>query len=334
MGSEWQPIRDITFRGNYTRSIRAPSITNLFNPTSGIFTTADDPCDTRFIAGGPNPSQRAANCAAAGIGPGFQSNIVGATARGTLSGNTNLTNERADSYTFGAVIRPRFIPGLTISADWISIKLKNAIVELDATQVMQACYDSGGYPNTFCQQFTRDAEHQVTFIKTGYYNAASYEFRGIVAQADYTVSTPFLGADSKINIGLNYQYVDKLQQEVGLGSLTTLRGSIGYSKNKGTATVTYINDAFAWQWQAQYYGPAQIDPDAAPNTYNYPSVGAVTFFNTTVAFNVNKTFKMQLIVDNVFDKKPPFPAPGGGGTITYFDGILGRYFKMGASVRF
>ena len=44
--------------------------------------------------------------------------------------------------------------------------------------------------------------------------------------------------------------------------------------------------------------------------------------------------KLQFIVDNVFDKAPPFPRPAEGGTVTYFKGLLGRYFKVSASASF
>src|SRR3546814_16384562 len=71
----------------------------LFNPSSQIFTTADDPCDARFLNGGPDPTTRQANCAAAGLKSDFESHIVDATARGTLSGNPDLHNEKAKALT-------------------------------------------------------------------------------------------------------------------------------------------------------------------------------------------------------------------------------------------
>jgi hypothetical protein len=40
------------------------------------------------------------------------------------------------------------------------------------------------------------------------------------------------------------------------------------------------------------------------------------------------------VVDNIFDTKNPFPTIANGGTVTYFDGIRGRYFRFGAGVRF
>src|SRR3546814_6833593 len=91
-------------RVNYTRSVRAPAVTELFNPSSQIFTTADDPCDARFLNGGPDPTTRQANCAAAGLKSDFESHIVDATARGTLSGNPDLHNEKAKALTFGVIL--------------------------------------------------------------------------------------------------------------------------------------------------------------------------------------------------------------------------------------
>jgi outer membrane receptor protein involved in Fe transport len=44
--------------------------------------------------------------------------------------------------------------------------------------------------------------------------------------------------------------------------------------------------------------------------------------------------KLQLVVDNVFDKQPPEPFPAvptgalSGGFATYFSGFLGRYFVL------
>jgi len=79
----YQPIDDLTLRGNITRSLRAPSLIELFSPVLTTFDFADDPCDARFIQNGPN---RPTNCASVGIGPGFNSNVVGATAQGTSGG--------------------------------------------------------------------------------------------------------------------------------------------------------------------------------------------------------------------------------------------------------
>jgi outer membrane receptor protein involved in Fe transport len=333
-GATWQPIRDITFRGNFTRSVRAPAVTELFNPTSAIFTTADDPCDSRFLNSGPNPATRQANCAADGLPADFQSNIVDFTTRGTLQGNTALENEKADSWTVGAILRPRFLPGLTLSVDWVDIELEGAIQSLNAEQTLQACYDDPGFPTAICDQFTRDANGQITFIQTGFANAASRSFAGLVSELQWRIDTPFLGAESAVNLGVNYIYYDQLEFRVGQGDLTTLRDSIGYSPHQFTANVTYYNGPFRGQVQVQYFGPTQVDPDANPGTYDFPDVEDIAYVNTSLSYDVSEQFQVRFIVDNILDTGTPFPTPGGGGRVTYFDGIMGRYFKVGARVRF
>ena len=46
---------------------------------------------------------------------------------------------------------PRFIPNLRISADYLDIRLRNAISSLSASQVVASCYDSPDFPNNqFC----------------------------------------------------------------------------------------------------------------------------------------------------------------------------------------
>ena len=187
-----------------------------------------------------------------------------------------------------------------------------------------------------CDQFNRDANGQITFIQTGFANAASRDFQGLIAELAWRVPTPFLGSGSRIDLGVNYLYNDQLEFRVGQGDLTTLRGSIGYSKHQFTANARYQHDDFSWLIQAQYLGAAVYNPDEPAANRDIPGVGSVVFFNTTLSFNVAERFDLRFIIDNVFDTDPPFPAPGGGGgaAVTYFDGVLGRYFKVSARVRF
>jgi len=333
-GGRWQPTEDLTFRGNFTRSIRAPAVTELFNPTSSIFTTADDPCDARFIGSGPNPTVRQANCAAAGLPANFTSNIVDFTTEGSLSGNTDLMNEKADSWTIGAVLTPRFMPGFSLSVDWVDISLKNAILSVDAEQTLEACYDSPTFPSSACGQIDRDAEGQVEFIRTGYLNAASYDYQGLIAELLYRFDTPFLGASSSMTLRASYQYIDKLEQRVGEGDLATQRGGIGYSKHQLTGSMLYSNGPIDFFLQGQYIGPAVMDPDAAPSTYDYYNIDSTVIFDASISAKVTDNVRLRFIVDNVFNSKAPFPVPANGGVVTYFDEIMGRYFKVGATVGF
>ena len=333
-GGRWKPVPDLAIRGNFTRSIRSPAITELFNPTSPQFVTADDPCDARFINSGPNPAQRQANCRADGLPTDFTSNIVDFTTDSSLSGNTNLDNEQADSWTIGAVLTPQFARGLTLSVDWVDISLSGAIESVDAEQTLEACYDATDFPNSACAQIDRDAEGQVEFIRTGFLNAASFDYQGLIADLNWRVATPFLGSDSSVGLRGSYQYIDKLEQRVGTGDLSTDRGSIGFSKHQGTFGLTYAKDDFGAFTQVQYIGEAVVDADAEPTAFEFFERDDVVFVDVGVSFKVEKKMIFRFIVENVFDKSAPFPTPAEGGVVTYFDGLLGRYFKAAATIDF
>ena len=63
-------------------------------------------------------------------------------------------------------------------------------------------------------------------------------------------------------------------------------------------------------------------------------------FNSTVSYRATKDFTVRLIVDNVFDKEPPFPGLAGvqanftNATSLYFAGVIGRTYLLSANLRF
>src|SRR5207237_4557623 len=158
-------------------AIRAPAITEIFNPSSSLFTFATDPCETGNLGNGPDPATRQANCAAAGVPANFNALSDQRSFRGALAGNVDLQNERSNAWSVGVVLTPRFIPNLRLSADYLDIKLRDAISNLSASQVVASCYDSPDFPNNqFCDRVTRDAAHQINFIETTFFNASPLRY--------------------------------------------------------------------------------------------------------------------------------------------------------------
>ncbi len=347
-GVHFSPIEDITFRGNKTKSIRAPSITELFLPTAQIGSFAQDPCDHNFVKTGTAPATRLANCIAAGITDpsSFNSTVVNATAQGFTGGNPNLVSETAFSKTFGVVLRPRWIPKLSLTVDYIDIFLKSAIETLSLTANMDACYDSTDFPNApACSTFTRNANHQVTSFHVGYVNAGLLEFTGIQAALDYTWELPL--ALGSLETRAAYLDTQRLQSQVGAASSNSLAGELnqgttsgGGSKRKGNVDLLYSNQGFYWDWQGIFVGGANFDNSLLPTSQDIFGVGNWWLINSTIGLQVNKQFKAQLIVDNVFNKQPPFPALAGTGgnfvsaTSTYFSGILGRTLQVSVDYKF
>jgi iron complex outermembrane receptor protein len=338
----WSPIEDVQFRGNKTKSIRAPSITELFLPSASSFQFANDPCDHNYVDQGPVPATRAANCATsiAGYNPQtFTSNVVNATVVGSTSGNQNLRSEVAFSKTFGVVLRPRFAPKLNISVDYIDIALKDAIQSLTLLNNLDACYDSSNFPNNpSCTAFTRNAAGQVTDFHAGYVNAGLLEFTGIQAAIDYSFELPWsLGS---MQTSAHYLDSQRLKSQVATAAPLDISGQIGYSKNKGTIDLLYANKGFSWDWQGIFIGSAQFDNQNTAVSQDILGVGSWWLINSTLGMKFTPSLQARFIVDNVFNKQPPFPALAGtvgnfaNATSVYFQGVLGRSLQLSVDYKF
>jgi iron complex outermembrane recepter protein len=343
-GLRWEPVSAVQFRGNYTRSIRAPSVTEAFLPTAQAFNTAQDPCDQSLINGGPDPAVRRANCAKAGIVQPFTSNILNFTEPITVSGDPSLQNEIADSRTFGVVLRP--LPKMTLSIDYISIDIENAITDLSATNVLDACYDNPTYPNADCDKVSRTPSGpnagQITLVQTGYANEGFENFNGITLQWDYAFDLPRgLGG---FDIAVNDFFENHLSQAVGVEDVTVLPGSIGNSRHRGNIDFTWTRNQLYALWQTRYVSRAVYDNALPANNSFFNGVGTWFVNNLTVGVTPIDSLKIQLVVDNIFDKQAPYPFPAvppnsefaglNTGLPTYYEGLLGRYFILSANYKF
>ena len=162
IGAIWSPVRDIRIRGGYARSVRAPNLGNLFATQSETFANGlADPCSQANILQGPNRVQR---CAEAGIPTTLVvdgitvpwNNTPAAGVSGFNRGNPDLEPERGTSWTIGAVIQPRWIPGLSISLDYYNIEIRQAIAGLTGQAIINRCYeDPVSLNNPFCDAVFR-----------------------------------------------------------------------------------------------------------------------------------------------------------------------------------
>lgn len=332
-GLKYKPIQDIEFRGNVTESIRAPSITELFTPESTLFVFANDPCDERYIGQGNVPATRAANCAADGIVQPFQSFIVNASQEATLSGNPNLDSELAESFTYGVIITPRFLEGFVMSVDWFDIEITNAIENLAAVDILNACYDSSAFPaEPACDLFTRDAAGQISSMSTGFVNVGLVEFKALQSTMSYATA---LGRFGDLDLSLNYLYTDEQLETPGSGNTVRLDGQIGRSKNRVTTSATWSIGDWTWFNQLRWLDSAVFNNADDVDTRNVPGVSSWTVWDTSVVYQLNDIVELQLNIDNVLDKDAPYAAVASDDALyTYFAGILGRYTTFTARARF
>ncbi|WP_321490381.1 TonB-dependent receptor domain-containing protein [uncultured Hyphomonas sp.] len=320
VGGRFSPIADLSFRGNYTESVRAPSIGELFGPTLNTFTLANDPCDYRFVAQGS--AARAANCAAdiAGYDPNtFTSGIVSAGVLGSSGGNQNLQNEMAEAFTIGAIYEPSSVPGLLLTIDYINIEVQDAITVLELDQVLNACYDSDG-SSPACASFTRDAAGEISGYTIGQTNAETFMFESMDYRVGYNFEVAELLRRSSDWGGMNldfrlHQVLEKETSVTGENPIPEV-GSFTSPEYSATFDATWQRDNWRVFWRTLWQPEATIDLTGT-RTYEDASgkiidkAGAYFMNNASVSYTFDEPFSggpqsamLQLSVNNVFDSEP------------------------------
>jgi outer membrane receptor protein involved in Fe transport len=153
-GGEWAPVKDIRFRGNFGKAVRAPNLAETaFAQVPNFAPTFIDPCSQTGLSNGG--ASRTTNCQA-DLGALLPTVRNVAYSLPVINGsNPLLVPETSYSLTLGGVLQPRFIPGFSLSVDYYNIKVKSVIVALTAQQITNLCYDQPSLSNVYCGLFTR-----------------------------------------------------------------------------------------------------------------------------------------------------------------------------------
>ncbi len=353
----YSPISDITIRGTYSQSVRAPNISELFAGASTGFDFVVDPCGPERLAEGT--STRVANCTAALAALGIDINAKDGAGNylfdpandttspqnssipGTVGGNANLKAETAKTWTAGLVLRPSFLPGFTASADWYNINLTKAINYAQLQKVVDLCYDGATLDNQFCDLIGRSSTNGYVNDWTVLpLNVASYKTAGL----DLTVVYSFT---PKADIGtftlrLVGNYLDKLsivpdvgaeaENQVGNGPNGTVlvypapkySGNLDLTWTRNAVTINYgIN----WWDKTRRASAAQAkaNPDYFPSEYMWYK--EKWEHNLYMAVDVADNFTIYGGVDNVLDTKPDV------GAVAYPVDATGRSFYMGVKAK-
>ena len=338
----WAPIPDVRFRGAYAQAIRAPNIAELFDPQQGATFRPNDPCSQsnidRLIADGdPAAQNRLNNCRADGIPAGYEDPLT-ARFSGTSGGNPNLREETATTITAGAVIQPRFIPGLTLSADYYSIKIEDAIQAVTSQDIVDSCYDLPTFPNDFCGLFTRNRTPGsptflgLNFLQQTQINFAKLETRGVDFQANYGFD---VGKNNfNINIGGNWtERLNRFFDPVDTAFINPGLGELGAPEWSGFGSVTWNRGDFTLNYGVQY-----IDSTAVASVIQIerletefgPAGLAPEYWLHNVAFNLDATDQISFYggINNLTDEEPylsssAYPVSGIGRTV--FVGVNARF---------
>jgi outer membrane receptor protein involved in Fe transport len=358
-GIDYAPVADIRFRANYSRAVRAPNVSETGFPlVPNFFNNFTDPCNPAVIGTGV----RAANCLA-DIGAANLAtftNIVQSLP--IVSGsNPNLDVEKSDSYTYGVVLQPRWVPGLSLSVDYYDINVKGVIATVTPQQIVNQCYDSPTLNNIFCGQFTRFAgpgtgplgENPGRVLGNSLINAplnfANRTRRGL--DVNFSYRKDFGPVEFNTNLIYTHNFeISNFQDPTNPNFETRILGQLGDPKDEFRWDFDIGIDAVTFGYRLRYIGPMffngyntlfplnglpATDVDAFPDT-KFPSV---MYHDVRIDFNLSKDSngnesRFYFGVDNVLDKGVPRGATTATGAGSAIYSFRGRNLYAGFRARF
>ncbi|HVJ54615.1 MAG TPA: TonB-dependent receptor, partial [Aliidongia sp.] len=352
-GLDWAVTDDFRFRGSNSTGFRAPQVKELFGGDFLNEPSGSDPCDTK--GGTKTPS---AQCVADLTKAGLNANQIAnfsdklnqiSTIQG---GNPGLKPEHSQEWTLGGVFTPRWVPGLSVTVDYYTVLIRNAIAL--ANDPLNACETPGSSPSGLadpCAGVIRNPGNGV-----------------LISVADPLINFGAENTDG-IDIGLSYAFNSDKIGLPGLGGRFAIDGQATYllsdnqitggvvTQNAGTYDLN--NDTAEPRWKAQlsgtfakdnwsltmterYYGG--VKPDQAsqssegctePTEFGCHAPGQ---FYTDVSGSYDyKNMHVSIGVDNLLDKEPPFIAGGVSVSQTITGGgydPIGRFIWTKVQIKF
>jgi outer membrane receptor protein involved in Fe transport len=317
----------VRLRGTWSVDIRAPLISDLFSPGNiGIGTV-------QYPTGATSYQVETAN-----------------------GGNPDLKPEKAVTTSFGVVLTPSFIDGLSASLDWYSIDIHGGIYTTGDQTIINRCLQG---ETIYCQylkfsptQYNGTKPYLIEEIPA---NAAELKTSGLDFQANYimelyqgTLSWAFLG-----------NYTDELTQ-TAIGITYDDAGSLGgplayaYSsmpKFRGTLAATYRQGRWSGTIQGRFLGAAVLTNgvESLPsnvvraalsptgvltqgvgngNLIDDNDINPVGYLDLRLSYQLSGNMNLYSAIDNVTN----VPRPEDGNDAVY--DVLGRQWRVGLRINY
>lgn len=331
-GIEWGPVPDLRFRAQYQKAIRAPNVGELFGGQAQGFPPAIDPCSGRSSASSRTEAVRAL-CIATGVPAAlvFQNSVQPNSQIESLAGgNPNLSEERSKTLTVGAVFRPSFLRGLSVTVDYFDIKVDDYIAALGGgTQgILNICYYSIQDRNSeYCKAINRDpntgqigGDFLVTALNA---NIARLKTSGIDMQVDYqtNVGAGLLSEDASVNLNFlgtwtrraDFTAVADLPDEVSecTGAFGTNCDAVfgdPVPKFRFTVRASLIDGPLTASLRYRHIGKVTneriINGISDPASITVDSLKTKGYADLTFAYAATDNIDLTLGVRNMFDTKP------------------------------
>jgi outer membrane receptor protein involved in Fe transport len=361
-GLEWAPVSDVRFRASYQRAVRAANIVELFTAQGlNLFDAPGDPCGA--AARDPNASD--AECIATGVPAG----LVGSPSLDSPAaqyyfmqrGTQDLIPETSDTYSYGVVFQPRWVPGLSVTVDYFDISIEDVISTFGANNTWTACY--GNNDPAACSRIHRTpATGQLWTNGSGFVEDFNANL-GELSTSGYDINLNYTG----LEIGRFGSLAFNLTGTYLMDLVTLPAPGIDLHPNPNTERETYDCVGFYStvcgtpkpQWRHRFRTSWQTpwDVDLSATWRHYSGVtglagpnseipdnqldhelAAQDYFDLAANWAITEKASVSLGVNNVMDDNPSISGAvgttGNGNTFPQTYDALGRYVFVRATVDF
>jgi len=337
-GFKFTPIKELAFRGTFSKGFRAPGFPENGQSESGGFVNITP--STSFPAYFCAPTYHSA----AYCQQYSQLNVS--------TGNPGIQPEHSKSYTFGVIFNP--LQQFNLAVDYYYIQKTNLISVPNYSLPLNAYLNGQPIPAGYTvvgdvpdPAFPNSLPRPVT-VEGAYVNANSLATDGV----DLEVGSKWdLGAYGHLKSELSVTKIfswkidfpgQPSQQYVGTESPYNLSSGAGTPRYKGSWSNTYAFGPNTFSLDIYYVSgiiAEGIDLGLVPCIYApFCRVASFTYGTITDSFKVNDHLTVSGAIENVLDRLPPLNAANYAGVNynpTYDQaGIVGRYFKLGAAYKF
>ena len=305
VGFEFRPIDTLLLRANYGTAFRAPDMYSLFQGASGFFTADTDYYRCRLLGFTPATF---ANCPY-----GAPNSPVEFS--GTQSGNINLKDVTAKTFTYGFVYSP--IDKMNIQVDYQRANIQNEVQTLNIDTLLQREADcligktSGGVAvdinSPSCQQYisevhrtapTAPIPNALTSVSVFPLNIANEFEDGIQASGSYRFDAGRIGSFT-----LNASYYVELkhtEQDLPGDPIVDVYHNPSFTpfKDNFTASVTWNFGNWSTTLLGLRYG-------SIPNFAETGTLAPWVIYNGSVKYSFESDASMALTVNNIRNSRPP-----------------------------
>ena len=355
---------DVRFRYTYNRAVRAPNIVELYAPQSLGLYGGQDPC-----SGAPKAS--AAACALTGVTASQYGSIQPCPAAqcSTLAGgNPKLSPETADTYTFGVVFTPSYIPRFSLSVDYYNLRISDLISAGygGANATVSGCIAGNSF---LCSQIHRDPStgelYGAGYVNVVNVNTGFEQTKGLDISASYSVPMNNWG---RLDIRSTGTYTSHFVVEpnganpaiglIGSGTYDCagLFGAVCGVPTPHWRSTTRFTWVTPWKLSTslnwRFIGQTKVDVNEGNALVNSgygvldtidSKTKAMNYFDLSFQWKVKDGYTLRGGVNNVFDTNPPhgdstnlgvYNANSNGNTYPGLYDTLGRNLFIGITANY